>query len=187
MQQILSALALVSGDELAVQRVGTGVGGVALRRILRDIIRILGSDLCAQGILCPEAALLISRRDQSLEDLPCLCELTLGHTVNDALVCDVIIHCTDGDDVGHSLGSGLMTVVRSLADQLFNRVIRNAVLAEVAVVGTLGDDIVVQGREALCIGLIAEVLLSRTLCGCSDGKKRAGCHCSCENCGENRS
>ncbi len=54
-----------------------------------------------------------------------------------------------------------MTVVRSLADELFHGVIGHAeaaaalVIAHVAVLLTVGDDIVIQRQEALRVGLIA--------------------------------
>ena len=185
-QQILSALRLICGNELGVERVLTGVGLGALGRILLDVVRMLSRNLCAQFSLLEEAGLLILFRDHLLENLPLLVELT-------AAAGELVMHCCDPDDVGHSLGSGFVTVVRSLADQLFNGVIRNAVLAQVAVLLTVGDDIVVHSQEAVLVGCIFTgdiVLLSlgtRALRRCRDGHQRGGCRCSCEDSSKDRS
>jgi len=81
-----------------------------------------------------------------------------------------------------------MTVVRSLDDELLLCMVRNTegagaavILGQIAVLLTLGYDIIVQGQEALCIGRIAESLFLG-----SGASRRCGDHACCKCIGSHR-
>ena len=178
-----------------MDRVGTGVGGFSLNRVSLGIIRKFSVVLCAQRALGPEPGLC--GRDHSLHRLPSLSQvICVGCAVLTAcILCNVVSHCSDPYDVGHCLGCGLMTIVRSLNDTGLNSVVRNTettgcnvCLAQIAVFLTVCDNVIVQRQESLCIGLVAVFFFlgSGACSGCSQRKHGSGNNgsgkCSSKNC-----
>ena len=200
--QVQSLITAVLRAEALVDRV---LCGIALRHIGRvhfnlfPLIAVSSAQLTA---LLHEVATLLIRDHGCFHGLPSLSQVadSLSRSVlyvlyfNFTVLCsvyDVITHCCGPYQVGQCFRSCFVTIVRSLDTQIFYRVIRDAQTVgngvragHIAVLYTVGNNVIVQGHKALCIGLVAVCLVFGSGTSGSRCSGRQNCrasHCSSQN------
>ena len=196
--QVQTLIAAVCIAEIVVDRVLSLVAVLHSSRIILNLRPLIAVSSTQRAALAHEAVLLI-RNHGRFHGLPCLCQIadSISLTINSlglALVDNVITHCSNPYQVGQSLRCGFMTVVRSLDTQFLYRVIRytetavsHGALGQIAVLLTIGNNVIVQRHEALCIGAVTIGLFLGAGASCRSGSRQNSrtSHCSSQNRSQN--